>query len=161
MAEIAEDDRTKNTDIGQASQTGFLDFWAIATDQSVYWPKPLVATRVHQDANLQILTGLVTTDYVNNNSLNATLTGIKVDLTTPAVVSFDTSAGSKIDINLLEMKASTNRARLAIGKVTMNQTLQARLVQDKVKASISEMNSIVNNLKSGLLGAALAEKIRL
>ncbi len=161
MAEIAQDDYTGNTDIGQATQTGFLDFWAMATAQAVYWPHPSATNKIHEEANALIQAGAVATAYVNNNSLAATLIGLKFEFTTPAVASFDVFSGSKIDVNLLHMKASTNRVRLSTAKIKMNEALEARVLQDQIKAQITQMEDAVNSMKTGVLGATVAEKIRL
>lgn len=161
MAEIAEDEYTGNTDIGQAAQTGILDFWAIATAQSVYWPKPYTASNLHAEESMLIQIGALANGYVENSSLAAALIGLKFEFATPAVLTFDVYAGSKIEISILDAEMSTNRVVLSGNKIKINEALEARAIQSKIKASVSEMEAAVDNLKSGALSAAVAEKIRI
>ncbi len=160
MAEV-NDAYTGNNDVGQAAQTGFMDFWAIATAQAKYWNAPYTMANLHTDETMLIQAGAVANAYIENSSLNLALIGLKFELKTPVVYTMDVIPGSKIDVDLLKMEASTNRALLARGFIHANETLEAKEELAHIQAKIEKMETNLSEFKTGTISARVAEQIRL
>lgn len=154
------DQGTGNASAGQATAIGD-DFWAIATAQTSVSDQPSTATNLHAQESMLVQAAVGAESYIENSSLAAALIGIKFEFATPAVVNVDVIPGTKIEIDLAHAEATVNRAALAVGKIKANETLQARVLLNRCKAAMAQLDQTAAAIKSGGFGAELAEQIRI
>lgn len=159
MASLS-DQGTGNAGAGQAAALG-NDFWAIATAQTSVSDQPSTAMNLHAQESMLIQAAADATAYVENSSLAAALIGIKFELNSPAVINVDVVPGTKIEIDLAHAEATVNRASLAVGKIKANETLQARVLLNRCKAAMAQLDQCAADIKSGGFGAELAEQVRI
>ncbi len=159
MAEV-NDAYTDNNDVGQAAQTGFMDFWAIATAQSKVWDTPYTMANLHGEESMLIQAGAVANAYETNSSLAATLIGLSFEFKTPIVATIDVIPGSKLEFDLLAMEAKTNCAILTTAKIK-NEVLEAREILSECKAAVNQVENKLSSIKSGAMNADVAEAIRI
>lgn len=155
-----DDAYTGNDDVGQAKALGD-DFWQIETAQAKFWDSAYTMANWHHDESMLIQAGALANGYVENSSLNATMAGLSFEFKTPAVVTFEVLPGSKIDIDLMKMEATTNRARLCGAHITANDALEAEELLSHCKAAVTDIQNKLTNLKSGAAHSTIAEAIRI
>jgi hypothetical protein len=159
MAEV-NDAYTGNNDVGQAAQTGFMDFWAIATAQAKYWDSAYTMANLHAEESMLIQAGAVANAYVENSSLAAALMGLSFEFKTPYVATIDVIPGSKLEFDLVACEAKTNVAKLTTAHIK-NEVLEAREILSECKAAATQVENKLSSIKSGAMNADVAEAIRI
>ncbi len=154
------DEYTGNQNIGKAAQTDFMDFWAIATAQSIFWKEPYTMSNLHAAETMLIQLGAEATGYIENSSLEAALIGIKFEFATPAVATIDVIPGSSIEIDMANMEMTTNKAFLSGTRIKANESLEAHQLLNHCRAAMSEATTSIANMESGAFSASLAQALR-
>lgn len=154
------DDYTGNQNIGKALQTDFMDFWAIATAQSIFWKEPYTMSNLHGAETMLIQLGAEATGYIENSSLEASMIGIQAEFKTPAVASIDIIPGSSIEIDMFAMEMTTNKAFLTGTHIKANESLEAQQVLNHCRAAVSDVNASITDIESGAFSASLAQALR-
>lgn len=154
------DDYTGNDGVGQARQLGD-DFWQIETAQAKYWNSAYTMANLHAEESMLVQAGALANGYVENSSLAAALMGLSFEFKTPVVATVNVLPGSKIDVDIMALEASTNRALLRIGHMKANDALEAEELLSECKAMVSHVQSQLTGLKTGATEATIAEQIRI
>lgn len=152
---------TGNDDVGSASQTGFGEFWAIATAQSVFWSAPRISTNLYVAATQLIQAGVSTTAYVENTVVNVGLSGVQCKLKTPAVATFDLIPGSAVTLNHgAKWQMTANKAFLTGTHIRANSAMKVKELVSQCHAAMTKAKDAITSIDDGSVSATIGEALR-
>ncbi len=152
---------TGNDDVGSATQTGFLDFWAIATAQSVMYKQPYTMSNLYAAETGLIQAGALAEGYIENSTVTVALSGVRCELMTPAVLTYDLASGGSIEIDIEKMTMTTDSAFLTGTHVKANDTLQSEELISHCEAFMSKADEAMTGIESGAFCSTLGEALRI
>ncbi len=148
------DDYTGNQSAGKAAQTGFLDFWSIATAQSVCWTEPYTMSNLHGAETMLIQLGAEASGYGEYSTVTAAMVGLQATLATSAVVTVDIGDGTSIELDMVKGEMTTNKAFLVGTHIKANQALEVDQIVSHCRAVATETTqSIIQIQQAGMIAS--------